>query len=319
MLPEPLDITAELPFETGFRMERAAADLPGVSIVIPVYNAGPFLERTIRSLLMNDLAGCELILMDGGSTDGTMDVVGYYRDHFAVVVSERDSGQSDAINKGMARAKKPILTWLNGDDLILPNRLNVVREAFRDRPGTKVVVGNAYLTDLDLTPIHRFNFAPERLTFGRLLNYSMNHLVQPSVFFAREAWRACGPVKEDLHYAMDADLFLAMAGRYTFEHVPVDVAYSVYHSECKTLKKRGESLAELAMVQARHGGFKEAEITLGQLVALYNGAKARAETLEETAGPGSDVALLHRRLNAMARERRRARDQLLAATTDSGA
>ncbi|WP_162409261.1 glycosyltransferase [Acuticoccus sediminis] len=316
MLPEPLSATAVLPFEKGFRLEKADPDLPGVSIVIPVWNAGPFLERTIRSLLMNDLAGCELILMDGGSTDMTMQVVEHYREHFTVVVSERDEGQSDAINKGMARAKKPILTWLNGDDLILPNRLKVVREAFRDRPGTKVVVGNAYLTELDLTPIHRFNYAPERLTFGKLLNYTMHHLVQPSVFFSREAWQACGPVKHELHYAMDADLFLSMAGRFAFEHVPVDVAYSVYHSECKTLKKRAESLAELALVQTMHGGFKEAEITLGQLVALYNETKARAEALEASAGAGNDVALLHRKLNAMARERRHARDALLSASAD---
>ncbi len=317
MLPEPLSVTAVLPFEDGFRLEPAGADLPGISIVIPVYNAGPFLERTIRSLLMNDLAGCELILMDGGSTDMTMQVVEHYRQHFAVVVSEKDSGQSDAINKGMARAKKPILTWLNGDDLILPNRLKAVREAFAAKPGTKVVVGNAYLTALDLTPIHRFNYAPERLTFGRLLNYTMNHLVQPSVFFSREAWRACGPVKDDLHYAMDADLFLSMAGRFTFEHVPVDVAYSVYHAECKTLKKRGELLAELALVQTRYGGFKEAEITLGQLVGLYNEAKARAEALEENAGAGDDVTLLHRKLNAMSRERRKAQDLLLETSADA--
>ena len=316
MLPEPLSATAVLPFEKAYRPERADADLPGVSIVIPVYNAGPFLERTIRSLLMNDLAGCELILMDGGSTDMTMEVVDHYRDHFTVVVSERDSGQSEAINKGMARAKKPILSWLNGDDILLPNRLKVVREAFRDHPGTNVVVGNAYLTNIDLSPIRRLNFSPERLTFGRLINYAVDHLVQPSVFFTRTAWRTCGPVKPDLHYAMDADLFLSMAGCYTFRHIPVNIAYSVYHSECKTLKKRAESLTELALVQTRHGGFEEARTTLDILVRLYNDTKTRNDTLEEFAGESRDAALLHRRLDAVARERAKGREALLKVAAD---
>ncbi|ORE95898.1 glycosyl transferase family protein [Stappia sp. 22II-S9-Z10] len=316
MLPEPLSPAAVLPFESSFRLERGANDLPGVSIVMPVFNAGPYLERTIRSLLMNDLTGCELILMDGGSRDMTMEIVAYYREHFALAVSEKDEGQSHAINKGMAKATKPILTWLNGDDLILPNRLNAVRAAFRDAPGTHVVVGNAYLTELDLSPIHRFTYAPEQLTFAKLLNYSMHHLVQPSVFFSREAWRTCGPVKQELDYAMDADLFLAMAARYTFRHVPLDVAYSVYHAECKTRKKRAESLAELAMVQARHGGFAEAGVTLGQLVTLYNDAKAAADDLADAAGAGTDAALLTRRLAAVARERRETQRLLLERAGD---
>lgn len=314
MLPDPLDPTAQLPFERTFRMQRAAPNAPGVSIVIPVMNAGPFLERTIRSLLMNDLTGCELILMDGASTDGTMQIVEHYRAHFTVVVSEPDKGQSEAINKGFARAKKPILGWLNGDDLILPNRLKVVRETFRDRPGAKMLVGNAYLTALDLSPLHRLTYAPERLTFGKLLNYTMNHLVQPAVFFAREAWRACGPLKEDLHYAMDADLFLTMAGRYTVEHVPVDLAYSVYHEGAKTLRKRAESLSELALVQARHGGVDEARITLNALVKLHNETKAKADAAE-TLDTGADATLMRRRLAALTRERQKSR-ALLARAAD---
>lgn len=274
MLPEPIRADAILPWEDGLVIDRAEADLPGVSIVIPIYNSAAFLEKTLRSLMCQDLSGVELILMDGGSTDATPQIVEHYRDIFAVVVMEKDKGQSDAINKGYDRASQPILYWLNGDDIILPNTLVAVRRAFHANPGTEVVVGDAYLTEKDFSPIHHFRFSPEKLAFSYLLDYAAHHLIQPSVFFSRTAWNAVGPVKLDHHYAMDADLFLGMAAKYTFLHLPRDVAYSVYHEDCKTRDKRAESITELALVQARHGGMAEARRTLDILVGLFNEAEA---------------------------------------------
>jgi len=278
MLPKPLKTDAILPWENGFTMEMADAAWPGVSIVIPIFNSGQFLEKTLRSLMCNDLNGCELILMDGGSTDNTRDIVDAYRDIFSVVVMEKDRGQSDAINKGYARATKPILYWLNGDDLILPNTLVKVRKAFYDNPGTEVVVGDAYMTELDLKPIRHFKFSPDKLKFDYLLNYAPNHLIQPSVFFTRKAWDAAGPVKEELHFSMDADLFIGMAAQFDFLHIPIDIAYSVYHEACKTRGKRGESITELALVQAQHGGMDEARVTLDVLVGLFNELSDRSRT-----------------------------------------
>lgn len=272
MLRDPLSPDAILPWEADLSIEPAEAGLPGVSIVIPIYNAGAFLEKTLRSLMCNDLTGVELILMDGGSTDNTRQVVEHYGDIFAHTVFERDNGQSDAINKGFARATQPILYWLNGDDIILPGAILAMRRAFRDNPGVGVVVGNAYMTEKDFTPIRHFVFSPEKLEFSYLLDYAAHHLVQPSVFFSRAAWEAAGPCKEELHYAMDADLFLGMASRFRFLYIPVDIGYSVYHEDCKTRGKRGESITELALVQARHGGFDEARKTLDILVQLFNEA-----------------------------------------------
>lgn len=284
MLPDPLSPESVLPWESGLAIEPAEAGLPGVSIVIPIYNSGAFLEKTLRSLLCNDLDGVELIVMDGGSTDNTREILTHYKAIFAGISSEQDKGQSDAINKGFARATKPVLYWLNGDDLILPNTLIQVRRAFRDHPGTQVVVGNAYMTEKDLAPIRHFEFSPETLTFDYLLDYAAHHLVQPSVFFSREAWDATGPCKLDHHYAMDADLFLAMASRFEFLHLPLDIAYSVYHEACKTRGKRAESITELALVQARHGGAAEARRTLDILVGLFNDAEERAATPALPAG-----------------------------------
>lgn len=313
-LRDPLSADARLPWEEGLTLTPAEADLPGVSIVIPIWNAGAFLEKTLRSLMCNDLTGVELILMDGGSTDATPQIVEHYRDIFAVTVFEKDKGQSDAINKGFARATQPILYWLNGDDLILPNTLVAVRRAFRDNPGTEVVVGDAYMTEKDLTPIRHFTFSPQTLRFEHLIDYAANHLVQPSVFFTRTAWDAAGPVKLDHHYAMDADLFLGMARRFAFRHLPMDIAYSVYHEDCKTRGNRGESITELALVQAAHGGMDHARRTLDILVKLYNDAASRpAEP-----SPGSDP-VLRQRLETLERTVARNRAALIGLGLEPGA
>lgn len=278
MLLDPRDPDARLPWEDGLKIETAETDLPGVSIVVPIYNSAAFLEKTLRSLMCNDLTGVEIIVMDGASSDDTPLILDHYRSLFTHCISEPDRGQSDAINKGFARASQPILYWLNGDDIILPNTLNAVRRSFRDHPDTQVVVGDAYMTEIDFKPIRHFTFGGERLSFDYLLDYAQHHLIQPSVFFTRTAWDHAGPVQEDLHYAMDADLFLGMAKAYDFRHLPLDIAYSVYHEDCKTRDKRAESITELALIQARHGGFAEARATLDLLVDLYNKA---------TAAPGS--------------------------------
>ncbi|KAF0162028.1 MAG: Uncharacterized protein FD157_4041 [Rhodocyclaceae bacterium] len=252
------------------KIVRADQSLPGISVVIPIFNAGKFLEKTLRSLLCNDLTGCEIIVMDGGSTDGTPQILEHYKHMFSVCVSERDDGQSDAINRGFARATQPILYWLNGDDLVLPNVFTAVRKYYADQPGVNVLVGNAFMTELDLTPIRHFVFSPEKLRFESLIDYASNHLIQPSVFFSREAWEKSGPVKKELHYAMDADLFIDMSKNFSFHHFASDLAYSVYHEECKTRGKRAESITELALIQARHGGFQQAKKTLDILVGLYH-------------------------------------------------
>jgi len=298
-LPSPLDPAARLPWEDGLTVEPAPAGLPTLSVVVPIYNAGPFLERTLRSLLCNDLNGVEVIVMDGGSKDQTSAILAHYAGMFAHVQSKKDKGQSDAINQGMSRATGQILCWLNGDDLFLPNTLNAVRAAFAATDAPQVVVGNAYMTELDFRPIRHFVYSASALELAWLLDYAKNHLVQPSVFFSRRAWDEAGPVDESMHFAMDADLFLRMASRFRFQHLDLDLAYSVYHEDCKTRSARAESITELALVQARHGGLKEAAATLGLLVDLHRETERRVQELEETAAAArapsaNEAALLAR-------------------------
>lgn len=307
MLRNSLDTASILPWENGLQVEPAGSGLPGVSIVIPIFNSGAFLEKSLRSLECNDLTGVEILLMDGGSTDNTREIVEHYRDLFSTVVMERDHGQSDAINKGFARATNNIFYWLNGDDIILPNALTKIRRAFRDNPGAHVIVGNAHMTEKDFTSIRHFVFSPETLKFKSLINYASNHLIQPSVFFSRHAWETCGPCKEEMHYAMDADLFLGMASNFEFIHLDADIAYSVYHEDCKTRGKRAESISELALVQARHGGYIEARVTLDILVGMFN--EASLNSTSQT--PPTDQSIIERKLAALEAEVQKNRELLL--------
>jgi glycosyltransferase involved in cell wall biosynthesis len=266
----PIAIESALPWENSVTLECTNEDLPTLSVVIPIFNSGRFVEKTIRSLLCNDLNGVELIVMDGGSSDNTMDVIGHYKDFFHVVRSEKDKGQSDAINKGFEIAGGEILYWLNGDDIILPNVLNKIRRHYKSNKLCEVLVGNAYMTEIDFKPISYFKFTKDKLKFEHLLNYAKNHLIQPSVFFTRKAWDRVGPLDINDHYAMDADLFIGMAKNYNFDSIDQDIAYSVYHEDCKTRGKRAESITALALVQAKYGGFTELKDTLQLLVNLYN-------------------------------------------------
>ncbi len=228
--------------------------------------------------------------MDGGSSDNTMEIVEHYKDMFMHIQSKSDDGQSDAINKGFDIATGEILYWLNGDDIILPNTLSKVRSYYRDHPDCDVLVGNAYMTELDFAPINHFVFSEEKLKFRYLLDYARNHLIQPSVFFTRRAWGSAGPLDINDHYAMDADLFIGMAKSFDMHHIDEDIAYSVYHEDCKTRGARAESITSLALVQAKHGGLSEAKATLGILIGLYkdletesksnNGGGARVKALE---------------------------------------
>lgn len=288
-----------LPWEENFVMELGGDKLPSLSIVIPIFNAANFLEKTLRSLLCNDLTGVELILMDGGSTDSTMQIVDHYKEIFTHIKNEKDKGQSDAINNGFKKATGQIFYWLNGDDIILPNTLNKVRRYFENDPNCHVLVGNAYMTELNFEPINHFIFSKEKLTFSYLLDYSKNHLIQPSVFFTKKAWNSQLELDIKNHYSMDADLFIGLSKKYEFHHLNIDLAYSVYHEECKTRGARAESIVSLALVQSKHGGFEEAKKTLKLLVEMYEDLESKY-TFSQASVSDKKIEMLESKLSSIA-------------------
>lgn len=180
--------------------------LPAISVIVPSFNQGHFLEETLRSLIAQQYEGLELIVIDGGSKDRSVEVIRAYSNHIQYWVSEPDRGQSEAINKGLARASGEIVTWLNSDDLYKPGALHRVAAAFRDDPALGIFHGRAVLfgegrasQEIGLTNnIARHDYFPYM------------RFPQPASFIRRRELLPVLPVSENLHYAMDFELVVRM-------------------------------------------------------------------------------------------------------------
>jgi glycosyltransferase involved in cell wall biosynthesis len=222
--------------------------LPAVSITTPSLNQGRFLEETIRSVLTQEgNFSIDYILVDGGSTDDSIAIVKKYeslllardwsircRDIRFRWLSERDNGQSDAINKGLRMATGDILGWLNSDDIYAPGALAAVCAAFSSVPSPDVVYGRTYYIDesgarLGLYPTE--DFSRERLAVA-------NFICQPSTFFRRSALDRVGYLDASLRYVMDYDLWIRMANQCRFFHVADFLSHYRLHGESKTVSQQ---------------------------------------------------------------------------------
>jgi glycosyltransferase involved in cell wall biosynthesis len=251
-------------------------DVPRITVVTPTFNQGGFIEKTIDSVLSQGYPGLEFIVIDGGSTDRTVEVVRRHERHLAFWVSEPDRGQSHAINKGLARATGDYLTWLNSDDRYVPGALARFAAAAREHPGAGLIAGGGRIVDLAGRVLdHKTPPAP--ITVDTLYDwFEGGWFCQASCVFSREAWLACGPIEEQEHMAMDLDLWLkiARAGHsiVSFAELQSEV---LSHPDAKTTAFENLSRAEGLFIIAKHGGLRSLRTGLEKMSRQLDEANAR--------------------------------------------
>lgn len=184
---------------------------PLVTIITPSYNQGNFIGATLDSVLSQSYTKLELLVMDGGSSDDTVTVLKSYNDPRLRWVSEKDSGQSEAINKGLRAAKGEYLTYLNSDDLLLPGAIQFVVDYFGEHPDSDLVYGDCQFIDVNGQPISVEYSNPFNL--AQYLSVKQT-VIQPGAFWRRQVTASIGDMDEALHFTMDADYWIrtALAG-----------------------------------------------------------------------------------------------------------
>ena len=234
-----------------------------VSIVTPSYNQASFLEATIRSVLEQDYPNIEYIIVDGGSTDGSMEIIRRYSDRLSWWVSEKDHGQTDAINKGFAHAKGEILAWINSDDTYESGAVSAAVEFLRGRPEVGLVYANTNFIDEKGRVIGRF---PAAQTDYRRLKRGYVHIPQQSAFFRADLWHKVGPLDPSFYFAMDYDLWVRLARLAPVKYVPYFWANFRLHSSGKTVAADDRCWPEMLKVHYRDGGSWLSIITAKYLI-----------------------------------------------------
>ncbi len=221
--------------------------LPLVSIITPSLNQGRFIKETIESVLLQDYPYIEHIIIDGGSTDGTLDILKMYDDRI-FWISEKDKGQSDAINKGLKRARGKIYGWLNSDDTYLPGAITKAVKFLFANKDIMMVYGEGWHIDEYGKIIQRYPTEP--FNYKRLAETCF--ICQPTVFFRKELIEKIGYLDESLNYCMDYDFWIRAGRDCSIGYINDYLANSRLYPETKTLGQRAEVHKEIVYTQSRY-------------------------------------------------------------------
>jgi glycosyltransferase involved in cell wall biosynthesis len=224
---------------------------PLVSIVTPSFNGAEFLEETIRSVLAQDYPRIEYLVMDAGSTDGTLEILERYRGRLQFV-SEPDGGAADAINRGFRKAKGEILAWLGADDLYLPGAISTAVAALGEDPAAAAVYGGGYWIDENGRTLGRY---PTVAPYDPAMFRRECPICQPACFMRRKAVEAVNGLDASLHSAFDYDLWVRLSQQYPFRAIPQHLAQSRMHSRNKSLGEKHRMFEECIALLRRYYGY----------------------------------------------------------------
>lgn len=207
---------------------------PRLSIVTPSFRQVRYVEETIRSVLLQGYPNLQYIIMDGGSADGSVEIIKKYERWLDDWVSEKDTGPANAINKGWQRCDGEIWAWLNSDDVYLPNAFASAIPYFYQTQSIKLVYASALFTNSESVVIKPYRAKPLAPGLARLRLWEGWPLPQPTAFFARDVVAQYGGLDETLHFGFDCEWFLRITQHEKFVCAPETWATYRWHSESKT-------------------------------------------------------------------------------------
>jgi glycosyltransferase involved in cell wall biosynthesis len=260
--------------------ERLASGRPKLSIVTPSFNQSRFLEQTIRSVLDQGYPNLEYIIVDGGSSDGSVDIIRRYAHRLSYWVSERDLGQTDALNKGFALATGDIVAWVNSDDFYYPGAFAAAVAAFQADPGLGFVYGRGNRVNESGDVIREFEAT--RPFDLEVLVYGVDYILQPSTFMRRQALHAVGPFDPALHYAFDWELWMRLGKRFPARMLDRIVAAGREYPSAKTFTGGFARVEEIRRIVSRHTG---KELSIGYLAYHLNTAVEAMPRAELASSP----------------------------------
>jgi glycosyltransferase involved in cell wall biosynthesis len=263
--------------------------LPRISLVTCSYQQGRYLEATLRSVLSQRYDDLEYIVIDGGSSDGSVATIRRHQSQLAWWVSEPDRGQSDALAKGFERASGEVLGWLCSDDLLLPGALRAVGEFFACRPRAQAVYGDALWIDERGRPLR----PKKEMPFNRFVFlYDHNYIPQPSMFWRRSLYQTVGGLDTRFDLAMDGDLWERFSAQAPIAHLPRYLSCMRFYPRQKTRSRRPDGRREDAVIRHRRSPHRETAALYPLLHAVARAARVAGKAV--CGGYGARVPRVHR-------------------------
>ncbi len=179
--------------------------IPKISIITPSFNQGQFLEETLLSVINQKYPNIEYIVIDGGSKDNSVDIIKKYEKHLSYWVTEKDNGQSEAINKGFKKATGDIVCWINSDDILMPGALKKVATYFEKHSGVDLVNGYTLVMDEESNILFNYFILKPKKWYAK---HGVYYISQPSMFWKRNVFDTIGFLKEDFHASMDKEFLI---------------------------------------------------------------------------------------------------------------